>query len=136
MSAATPTLASALAAILAGDVIHIRDLTSATHDDLRQAGATLPTLWLSRASVARAIRNWRSGICSDSQLNTWAWFVRRGAVPDPGDTKPLSPLEIHYDREHEDLLVAIVGRLSELGDLVDGQLGDAELDRILLDLET
>lgn len=134
MNDATTTLAEALAAVVAGDLLHLRQVASATHDALRAAAATLPPLRVDRSSLERAVCAWRSGQFSDAELNTWAWLVRSGAAPIGTGTQALRPIEIDYDVAHEDLLADIVGRLSELGDLVDGQIDDAEFERMLVDL--
>ena len=40
---------------------------------------------------------------------------------------PLRPLTIDYDPAAEELISEIVGRLSELGDSIDGEIGRQEL---------
>jgi hypothetical protein len=135
MTDAKITLADALAAVVAGDLRQLWQVTSATHDDLRGAAATLPSLLVDRGSVLRAVRAWRTGQCSDAELNTWAWLVRGGAIPYRSGTQSFRAIEINYEVEHEDLITDVVGRLSELGDLVDGRMDDTEVERILADLD-
>ena len=73
-------------------------------------------------------------------VQQWASFVRRGyfANPDgqPGPaTQPIAPIDIEYDLSFEDQIAEIISRLDEIGDLIDGEVTDAEIAIMLQSLE-
>jgi hypothetical protein len=67
-------------------------------------------------------------------VNKWAWLIRAGYVP--GGSGPIRPLSIEYDPAAQDLVGDIVGRLTELGDLIDGEIGPQELADMILAVST
>lgn len=52
----------------------------------------------------------------------------------PSETKPIFPIDIEYEVEKEDLIVEIISRLDELGDIVDGKIDKIEIDNFLQQL--
>ena len=114
-----------LAEVIAGDVAQLARLDSL-------AGATPPRmpLVLYRSAVARAIAGWLDGAWSTESLQAWASFVRRGYVTGTA-SGPVQPIEMTYEADHEELLATVIGRLDELGDLVDGQITVGEGDQLL-----
>jgi len=82
-------------------------------------------LTISRAALMRVLLDWRSGTHSAVEVQQWASFVRRGYI----SGKPLrggQPLDIAYDTDDEDLIVEIIGRFDEIGDLIDGSIDESE----------
>lgn len=59
--------------------------------------------------------------------------MRRGYFDSSGQA--LRPVQIEYESDSEDLIAEIISRLDELGDTVDGSIGDEELDRLLKSFE-
>jgi hypothetical protein len=104
-----------LAEVIAGDVAQLARLANSL------ASATLPSLVLHRSAVARAIAGWLDGAWPTESLQAWASLVRRGYVAGTA-SGPVQPIEITYEADHEELLATVIGRLDELGDLVDGQI--------------
>lgn len=112
-----------LAEVIAGDVVQLARLADSV------LGPRTP-LVLHRVAVARAIVGWLNGAWSTESLQAWASFVRRGYVA--GAVRgTLQPIDIAFEADHEELLATIIGRLDELGDLVDGQITAGEAAELL-----
>lgn len=123
-------LAKLLAAAVSGDLgafVHVMD---ATHESLRDAASRLSTLVLKREALATALRAWRTGEYSDALVQGWASFVRRGYVSGRA-TGIVEPIDVEYFGADEELIVEIIGRLDELGDVVDGTIDKDELDGLI-----
>ena len=115
-----------LAEVIAGDVTQLIRLA----DSLASASRPHTPLVLRRSAVARAIAGWLDGAWPTECLQAWASFVRRGYVAGAA-SGPVQPIEIAYEADHEELLATVIGRLDELGDLVDGQITAGEADELL-----
>lgn len=115
-----------LAEFIAGDVAQLARLTESP---ARPAPPRGP-LVLHREAVARAIAGWLDGAWPTESLQGWASFVKRGYVAGT-PSGPVQPIEIAYEANHEELLATVIGRLDELGDLVDGQITRSEADALL-----
>ncbi len=53
-----------------------------------------------------------------------ASLIRRGYVA--GGSEPIRPLDIQYEEAFEDEIVEAIGRLDEIGDLIDGDVSPEE----------
>ena len=90
-------------------------------------------LVLTKQAVIRVLRDLRAGRVAPRDVQRWASFVRRGfAAPAQG---PLVPLDVDYDPRFEDDIVEAVGRMDEIGDVVDGRLTPDEIDEHLVRLD-
>jgi len=119
------TLESALSAVAAGELDAFSILKAADSTKLQAAARNLNSLTISRAALMRVLLDWRSGTHSAVEVQQWASFVRRGYI----SGKPLrggQPLDIAYDTDDEDLIVEIIGRFDEIGDLIDGSIDESE----------
>ena len=125
-SALTPQL---LRAAVDGHATAWPVLFAASHDELRTAAEGLP-LTVTAASVRRVLSAMQSGTISPGDAQAWASFVRRGYV----ETRqgPVRPVAVEYDFSAEAQIVEVVGRLDEIGDLVDGAPPDrTEVDALM-----
>jgi hypothetical protein len=123
-------LESAVAAVVGGEITHLPTVLAADHPDLLKVAASLPPLSVSRSALTRVLQEWRSGHCTADDVQQWASFVRRGYVS--GKAKyPIRPIEIEYDARDEKLIAEIIGRFDEVGDIVDGYVGDEEQAEML-----
>lgn len=127
------TLEMTIAAIVAGDLNGLTMVKAADHPDLLDAAARLPPLTISRPALAKVLKSWRSGHCNADDVQQWASFVRRGYIA--GIRGAVRPIDIEYDALDEDLIVEIIGRLDEIGDMIDGEVSDNEREAMLRILE-
>ena len=128
------TLETAIAAVVLGDLSGLSTLRAASHPDLLGAAATLPPLIISRSALIRVLKNWRSGRFGADDVQRWASFVRRGYVS--GNTSAAAyPIDIDYDAVDEELIVQIIGRFDEIGDIIDGTVDGDEQEAMLAVLE-
>jgi hypothetical protein len=98
------------------------------------AAATLPPLIISRSALIRVLKNWRSGRFGADDVQRWASFVRRGYVS--GNTSGAAyPIDIDYDAVDEELIVQIIGRFDQIGDIIDGTVDGDEQEAMLAILE-
>jgi len=128
------TLETTIAAIVAGDPSGLSMVKAANHPDLLDAAARLPSRTISRPALAKLLTSWRSDRCTADDVQQWASFVRRGYVAGV-PVGPVRPIDIEYDARDEDLIVEIIGRLDEIGDLIDGEVDDNEREEMLRILE-
>ncbi|QOF70837.1 hypothetical protein IG197_24105 [Aminobacter sp. SR38] len=129
------TLAMTIAAIVAGDLSGIPVVQATNHLDLLDAAARLPQLTVSRHALAKVLSAWRSGHCTADDVQQWASFVRRGYVAGGCGGRGAHAIDIEYDALDEDLIVEIIGRLDEIGDIIDGEVDDNEREAMLRSLE-
>lgn len=126
-------LEAAIAAVVEGDVNRLSTVLTADHLELLDAAAKLPQLSVSRSALTRVLKEWRNGHCSAEDVQRWASFVRRGYVS--GNSGGIRPIDIEYDAMDEELIVEIVGRFDEIGDLIDGRIDDNEQEEMLRALQ-
>ncbi|MGI8916331.1 MAG: hypothetical protein ACR2JY_21590 [Chloroflexota bacterium] len=92
--------------------------------------STSPKLVVTLDAVDGVLRALRDGRVSPQQAQQWASFSRRGYVA--GATRgPVGPLRIEYDPLHEDDIVNSISRLDEIGDVIDGEVSDEEINDML-----
>ena len=128
-------LEAAIAAVIAGDISSFAKILTADHTKLQNAAAKLPQLTVSRSALTRVLNDWRSGKCNADDVQQWASFIRRGYVPESTTDGGLHAIDIEYDSRDEELIVEIIGRLDEIGDLIDGDIDDNEQKNMLQSLQ-
>lgn len=128
------TLEAALLAVVAGDLDAFPILLSAGPAELQGAARNLNSLSISRAALMSVLQDWRSGGHSAADVQQWASFVRRGYIAGKA-LRGAHPLNIKYDADDEDLIVEIIGRFDEIGDLIDGRIDENEQVEMLRLLE-
>ncbi len=126
-------LGAAIAAVVEGDVSRLSTVLAADHLELLDAATKLSPLSVSRSALTRVLKEWRSGHCSADDVQQWASFVRRGYVS--GRSGGVRPIDIEYDAMDEELIVEIIGRFDEIGDLIDGIIDDNEQEEMLRALQ-
>jgi len=131
----TPSLTiDTVSAAVNGSTEALTAVGRAPHHELLAASGESP-LVLGRDAVAAVLDGMAAGSVSGADAQAWASFVRWGYInPEPGGTRPLS---IDYDPAAEDAIVEVVGRLDEIGDLIDGEVpGPDELANLRAALYT
>jgi hypothetical protein len=129
------TLGSDVAAVVAGDVNRLSAVMAAKHSQLLHAAAELRQLSVSRSALTRVLTTWRSGHCTADDVQNWASFVRRGYVAGTSVEGGIRQIDIDYDASDEDLIVEIIARFDEIGDLIDGHIDDNEQQEMLRALQ-
>ena len=114
---------------VAGDVLAARGLEAYANDEIQSIGSAAGDLTLTCAAVARVLFDFQAGRVDASDVMRWAYFVQKGYVP--GRSGPTKALPINYEPENEDSIAEVIGRLTELGDLIDGIVSREELRRLL-----
>ncbi|CAK7261944.1 MULTISPECIES: hypothetical protein [unclassified Shinella] len=120
----------AITAVIEGDISSLSVVLAASHPEIQEAAAKLPQLTISRSALIKVLKEWRSGYCAAADVQQWASFVRRGYVA-RATSGALHPIDIEYDAIDEELIVEIIGRLDEIGDLVDGDIDNNEREEML-----
>jgi hypothetical protein len=116
-------LSDALMSAVRGDPHAMAVVAAADHQDLR---ATAPTrLVVSRDAAIAVLLGLNQGTITPDEAQRWASFVRWGHVA--GTSGPIAPLDIDYEDAFEDHIVEAVGRLDQIGDLVDGEVTRGEV---------
>ena len=85
---------------------------------------------VSASGVASVLRQLRAGTVAPEQAQSWASLVRRGWW-----AHGTYVIHIDYDESCEDAIADAVGRMDELGDLIDGEISVAETATLLAELE-
>ena len=80
-------------------------------------------------AVVRVLEALLDASVAPMDAQAWASFVRRGYLP--GGTGPIRALAIDYAPEDEEWIVETVSRLDEIGDRIDGDLGDDEIRALI-----
>ncbi|WP_439628537.1 hypothetical protein [Shinella sp.] len=124
------SLEAAITEVVEGNINCLAVVLAASHPELQDAAAKIPRLKVSRFALIRVLEEWRSGRCSADAVHQWASFVRRGYIS--GNTSgALHPIDIAYDAGDEEMIVEIIGRFDEIGDLIDGDIDDGEQEEML-----
>src|SRR5262249_48812395 len=110
---------NAVEKLVSGDLSAGPVVYALPHEQLR-ATCQDKHLVLTRQPAATVLRDLAAGKISGSEAQAWASFVRHGYVA--GSKGPIQPLPIDYEPEYEDAIVEAIGRMDEIGDVVDGAL--------------
>jgi hypothetical protein len=97
------------------------------------AARSLERLVLEPDAVAGVLADLQRGLITTSGAQVWASFVRRGYFS--GGLEPVRPIHIDYDEGKEDAMVEAIARLDELGDDIDGEISNDELNELLATLQ-
>lgn len=95
------------------------------HADLDAQLRGVP-LVLRASAVGNVLRALLAGDVAGEIVQRWASFVKYGFAP-PVNNDRIKSLLIEYDSCDEDAIVEAVGRLDEIGDIVDGYVGPEEI---------
>jgi len=119
-----------LSATVRGDLVAFARLHEVPHQALLTAQAKAPDLILMRSALHSVLGTLHQDRSTMETIQRWASFVRRGYATVPTDS-PIIPLTITYNPPDEEIIVTIISRLDELGDMVDGTIDGAELALML-----
>ncbi|MEW6776849.1 MAG: hypothetical protein AB1405_11180 [Bdellovibrionota bacterium] len=125
-----------LASVIGGDLTNLDVVLSASHSDLFACSEQITGIIVTPKIVLRVLRSLRDGMENPARVQAWASFLRRGFVSNPSAKEPISPIDIAFSSTFEDEIVEVLGRLDELGDLIDGNISEKELDGMIARLET
>jgi hypothetical protein len=130
-----PLTASDLIQILSGDVKHMRALELPQHSEIAKVAEEMPStsLVLKPDAVKRVLTGLLKREIFPEQAQKWASFVKHGYKS--GGHEAVLPILIPYETSHEDDIAEAVGRLDELGDLIDGTLDGDEIRLLLKKLD-
>ncbi|HET8583319.1 MAG TPA: hypothetical protein VFL65_08695 [Jatrophihabitans sp.] len=113
-----------LSDLLAGRLDALPEVESWSHEHLARVAAELD-LRLDPSAVAGVIDGYQEGRYPMTSVQRWASLMRHGYCADAsGD--PIEPIFIEYDERHESAIVEALSRLTELGDVIDGELRPGE----------
>ena len=114
----------ALLAAVSGDLSALNALKPLDRSQVEEQAEGLQLVLAARV-VARVLADYDAGVTRRDEVQRWAEFIRWGHLP--GTSGPrLSNLEVYYEPEAEDAIVEAIGRLDELGDIIDGELRPGE----------
>jgi hypothetical protein len=123
---ASERLSDALTQVVNGDLRAMPTIAGADHDDLSKAARSIPQgLVVTRAAAVTVLQGFDQGTITPDEAQAWASFVRWGFVL--GGRGPIAPIDIDYEEACEEAIVEAIGRLDEIGDLVDGDVSPAEV---------
>lgn len=123
-------LSDALARVIGGDPCPMEAISTAEHQDVRDAAASIRgELVVTRAAAVAVLTSLDDGSCTPQEAQAWASFVRRGYAC--GARGSIGPVAIDYEEAWEDAIVEAVARMDELGDVVDGALTRSEISLLL-----
>ncbi|KQQ94580.1 hypothetical protein ASF62_10955 [Leifsonia sp. Leaf325] len=127
-------LSDALKDAVQGDASAVSDIVGASHASLKEAAHAIGTpLVVRRASVIRILQELLNGRTSPSAVQAWASLMRRGYVARAAEG-PIESIDIDYDQQWEDGIAMVISRLDEIGDVVDGEIDNAEAHELLQSL--
>lgn len=86
----------------------------------------LQKLCLTRASIINVLSVLQEGAVQPHLAQKWASFMKRGYIG-TSSCVPLDPIEIDYDKTSEEIIVEVLSRLDEIGDLIDGNVEPREI---------
>lgn len=102
-----------------GSAACVSILSGVDHKKLLGASLAVGSLYVSRSALSTVMADWIQGVISDEDVQRWASFVRRGYISGAA-SGPITAIQIDYEEHDELLIVDIVARLDEIGDLIDG----------------
>ena len=129
-----PLTVTLLLKFAAGNPEAFSPTTELTHEEFQRISDQWPGFVLSRKHVCAVLEKFRNGVISEKEAQFWARFVRWGLLP-VQPSCPIFALNIEFDQTHENLIVDCLGRLDELGDVIDGTIGMEELDAMIAALK-
>jgi hypothetical protein len=116
----------ALDRIVAGDATSLDKIATVEQSlILTVAQSRNEPLVVSRSAVIAVLVGLMEGTLSPSEAQAWASFVRRGFIANRSKG-PIRAVGIEYEAAWEDAIVEAVGRLDEIGDIIDGEVTDDE----------
>jgi hypothetical protein len=121
-----------LVAVVGGDLEAFAKLLQKPPAIIDGLSDSLSDLTVTRESVLRVLLALQRRAAYPVLIQQWASFIRRGYFGTLEGHR--SPIEIQYEPSAEDQIVEILARLDELGDMVDGDITDAELAQMIQSL--
>jgi hypothetical protein len=127
-----PPLASALEAVLAGDVSGMALVDAATPEDLTCAAA-FTSLRLTPDAVDRVLSAYSVGQITSEEAQRWASFVWHGYMTQL-DGQPACSIDIDWEPAYESAIAELIGQLEQPedsvetdGTLTESHVGESEL---------
>jgi hypothetical protein len=121
-----------LVAAVAGDLQAFTRLLAQPPASIDAQTDSLPELTVTREGIIRVLVALQQKDASPELVQQWASFVRWGYFGSVEGHR--RPLDIQYDHSVEDQIVEVLARLDELGDVIDGDISDAEIQELIKSL--
>lgn len=128
-------LSHILLQIVAGDLTHFDQLFHISGDDLVKARNQIKDLTLTNKAILRVLSEFQNAILTEEQVQQWASFIRWGYIGMNQNSGPIRPIDIEFQEEFEEPIIEALSRLDELGDIVDGEIGQDELNQLISSLQ-
>ena len=119
-----------LESVLDGDLEAYARLREFDHHKISACSDQLGHCLVKPRAVVLVLMTLQKEKRSSALISEWASFIRVGFIPFTR-RGPILPINIDYDREWETEISNAIGRLSELGDEIDGCIDDDE-NRLLI----
>ena len=113
-----------------GDLHAFEVLLHHGHARITEYAAQSGELVLRPDAVRRVLLALQHGRVSPSLIQRWATFMRWGHIANVSHG-PIKPVDIDYDSSAEEQIVEVIARLDEIGDLVDGEINQVEIETML-----
>lgn len=119
---------------ISGNLNNFTYIESVPHNKLLKTSKSCSNLFLTKSAVLEVITEFKKRNIKPEVVQKWATFMRCGYIGYNIKT-PILPLQIEYKADEEDLIVEMLARLNEIGDVVDGVIEDSELDIMIFKLK-
>lgn len=123
------TVADVLRRAVDGDLNAFRTLRDIARGEWQAVAKAPGELILTANAVAAVLVALRCGARDEGTVNAWAWFVMRGSVV--LQSGQVVSVDIDWDPAQEEVIGEALHRLSELGDVIDGTIGNEEIDHLI-----
>ena len=114
-----------LRSVVDGDMADLDEVLATPHGLLERAAAGA-SLTVGPEALTRIVDALLNGSITPERAQQWASFIRHGSAPQ-AERSPIRPIDIDYDSECDQLVADVLGRLDEIGDLIDGEVTPDEL---------
>lgn len=109
-----------------GDAHALADIAAVDHGYVQEAAMIIgEPLTVTRAAAVRVLRGLINEALSPTAAQAWASFMRRGYA-ETSTRGPVRPIDIEFEGAWEDAISAVISRLDEIGDVIDGVLTTGE----------
>lgn len=122
--------------LVEGDLTHLQTILSTPHVNLLEARKHMTIMCLQKSALVKVLTSLKEHRTSSTQVQQWASLMRRGYVGCNNRSSPIVPMEIDYSTNAENVIVDVLERLDELGDVVEGTLNPTDIDLLLAVCQT
>lgn len=121
-----------LQAVIDGNFAAFERLKRQSNQTILENREKLDELILTTGTLAHILNAYWRGELAPEILGEWASFIRWGSFMSPESERIRSvDINIEYDPSFEDEIIEIIGRLDEIGDIIDGEVNKDEVESML-----